>query len=133
MNYALFIIFASDTIQIFGECDDVCEEVINTPILLIVDFEQVVVEGENGLEFIILEESEEIGFMIDEGGTDGLSVVIYYLHPDPEDSTVGVFQINIYEDGELLDDSILVFINTEGEIVRWTSHNVWDEGEEDEG
>lgn len=130
VNISVFIIFESDSIQIFGDCTDVCEEVINTPIMLIVDLNLVVVSGDEGLVFITVEDPEDFGFLLDDASTDGVYVVIYYLHPDPEDATVGVFQINIYQDGELLDDSILVFINTDGEIVSWTSHNIWDEADD---
>lgn len=130
LNISVFIIFESDSIQIFGDCTDVCEEVINTPIMLIVDLDLVVVSDGEGLVFMTVEDPEDFGFVLDEASTDGVSVVIYYLHPDPEDATVGVFQINIYQDGELLDDSILVFINTDGEIVRWTNQSVWDEADD---
>ena len=64
--------------------------------------------------------------------SDGIdkTKLLNLVEPDPENPTSGVFQINIYQDGELLDDSILVFINTEGEIVSWTSHNVWDDADD---
>lgn len=123
INITIFIIFASDSIEIFGECTDVCEEVISTPIILIIDLELVILDG----VFMPVENPEDFGFVLDEVSTDGVSIIIYYLHPDPDDATTGVFQINIYRDGELLDDSILIFINTDGEITRWTDQSVWDE------
>ena len=62
---------------------------------------------------------------------DGPSVVIYYLHPDPDDATLGVFQVNIYFDGIMVDDSTLLFIDAEGTIVKWTNQSYWDDEAEE--
>jgi hypothetical protein len=41
---------------------------------------------------------------------------------------VGVFQINIYENDTLIDDSVLVFIDVDSTIVLWTTHDFWTQG-----
>ena len=143
INITIFIIFASDSIQIFGECTDVCEEVMNTPIILIIDLDLVIIniggddsdddgmdddDSSDGDVFMQVDNPEDYGFILDEVSTDGLFIIIYFLHPHPDDASIGVFQINVMDSGTLLDDSILLFINTDGEIVRWTDHGVWDEG-----
>lgn len=122
----IFIIFATGEIQIYGNCDDEgeCEEVTNTPLIVVINFEALIAEG----GYIEVPEGEEPAYELpDSAPEDGMSVVIYYLHPDPDDSSVGVFQINIYKDGVLVDDSVLLFITADGTIILWTSHNIWEE------
>ena len=132
VNITIFVIFASDTIQVYGECTDICEEVLNVPIVLIIDFNLVVInintgdDSDDTGEFIDVENPEDFGFILGEVTSDGLYVVIYYLHPDPDNPGVGVFQINVYDTGTLIDDSILVFIDSSGDIILWTDHSVWD-------
>lgn len=131
----IFIIYITGEIQVYGDCDDAgdCGEVTNVPISSVIDFNIIVIDG----SFVEVEEPEDDGVELpDSDSNDGLSVVIYYLHPDPNDSSIGVFQINIYQNGVLVDDSVLLFITTDGTIILWTSHNIWeeqaDEDEEDE-
>jgi len=128
IGITIFIIFATGEIQVYGNCDDEgdCEEVTNVPITLVIDFTVIVVDG----SFVPVEEGDEDENdyeLPDSAPEDGLTVVIFYLHPDPNDSSVGVFQINIFQDGVLVDDSVLLFIMTDGTIILWTSHNIWDE------
>jgi hypothetical protein len=130
----IFIIYITGEIQVYGNCDDEgeCGEVTNVPISSVIDFTIIVVDG----SFVEVEDPEDDGMELPDSDTnDGLSVVIYYLHPDPNDSSIGVFQINIYQNGVLVDDSVLLFITTDGTIILWTSHNIWeeqaDEAEED--
>ena len=141
VNITIFVIYATDSIQVYGDCTDTCQEVLNTPIVLIIDLDLVVINiGDSGDDddqsededttsgnFIYVDDPEDYGFVLGEVTTDGLYVVIYYLHPDPENTSVGVFQINVYENGSLLDDSILVFINTNGDIIQWTDQGYWEE------
>jgi|GEM_PF-1648306 len=139
VNITIFVIFATDSIQVYGNCDDECQEVMNVPIILIIDLDLVVIytggdddqdddnDDDPPGEFMDVENPEDYGFVLDEVNQDGMYVVIYYLHPDPENSSVGVFQINVYENGTLVDDSILVFITVGGDIVQWTDQGYWDE------
>ena len=141
INITIFVIFATDSIQVFGECTDVCEEVMSTPIILIIDLDLVIInigggdsdndiddgDSDDGDVFMDVEDPEDFGFILDEVSTDGTFIIIYFLHPHPDDASIGVFQINVMDSETLLDDSILLFINTDGEIVRWTDHSVWDE------
>ena len=131
----IFIIFVTGEIQVYGNCDDEgeCEEVCNVALVVIIDFSELVVDG----SYTEVPEGEEPAYELpDSAPEDGLSVVIYYLHPDPNDSSIGVFQINIYQNGTLIDDSVLLFIMADGTIILWTSHNIWEqqfaESQEDE-
>jgi hypothetical protein len=134
LGITIFIIFATGEIQVYGNCDDEgeCEEVTNVPITVLIDFSLIVVypdgsddEGNDG-EFEDVEDPADNGYELpDSAPDDGLTVVIFYLHPDPNDSSVGVFQINVYQNGVLVDDSILLFITTEGIIIIWTDQNIW--------
>jgi len=140
----IFIIFATGEIQIYGSCDEngECEEVCNAPLIVIINFDLIVVGGgdddgedgddqgedEDGGEFVDVDNPDDYGFELpDSDPTDGMSVVIFYLHPDPNNSSIGVFQINVYQNGTLIDDSVLLFVTTDGMIILWTSHNIWDE------
>lgn len=121
----IFIIFATGEIQIYGNCDDEgeCEEVTNTPLIFVIDFAALIADG----SFVIVPDGEEPSYELpDSAPEDGMSVVIYYLHPDPNDSSIGVFQINVYKNGVLIDDNILLFITGDGSIILWTSHNIWE-------
>ncbi len=127
VNITVFVIYSTNTIQIYGACGDECQEVLNTPIILLIDLQLVVITTElGGSEFVEIDNPEDYGFMLGETTQEGLYAVIYYLHPDPNDPSVGVFQINVYENGSLIDDSILVFIDVEGNIVLWTTQNYWE-------
>jgi hypothetical protein len=128
IGITIFIIFATGEIQVYGNCDDSgeCDEVTNVPISEVIDFTLIIVDG----SFVDVPEGEEDENdyeLPDSAPADGIAVVIYYLHPDPNNSSVGVFQINVYQNGVLVDDSILLFITTDGTIILWTSHNIWDE------
>ena len=72
-----------------------------------------------------VEVPEDFGFELEESGET--SIILYYLHPNPEDETVGVFQLNIYENDTLIDDSLLLFIDADGNIVLWTDQGFWAE------
>jgi len=128
IGITIFIIFATGDIQVYGSCDDEgeCEEVTNVPITTVINLNVIVING----SFVDVEEGEEDDNayeLPDSDESDETTVVIYYLHPDPNDSSIGVFQINIYKNGVLVDDSVLLFISTEGTIVLWTSHNIWEQ------
>jgi hypothetical protein len=144
----IFIIMITGEIQVYGNCDESgeCEEVCNVPIVVVINFNLIVSggdsddgdddddqgeEGDDG-EFVDVENPDDYGFELpDTDAADGLSVVIFYLHPDPNNSSIGVFQINVYQNGTLIDDSVLLFITTDGVIVLWTSHNIWEEQAEE--
>jgi hypothetical protein len=128
IGITIFIIFATGDIQIYGNCDDagVCEEVTNVPISEVIDFTVIIIDG----SFVDVPEGEEDENdyeLPDSEPNDGISVVIFYLHPDPNNSNIGVFQINVYQDGVLIDDNVLLFISADGTIVLWTSHDIWAE------
>lgn len=140
IGITIFVIYTTDSIQVYGNCTDTCLEVLNTPIILIIDLDLVVInigsddgddQGEDnntsGGNFIYVDNPEDFGFILGEVTTNGLYVVIYYLHPDPDNPSVGVFQINVYDNGSLLDDSILVFIGADGSIIQWTDQGYWEE------
>lgn len=120
-------------IEIFSDCgeDNICDETTTIIFVSLIDFESIMDEDGN---FIELGDDEEMPFEVVEDN-ESIDVILYYLHPDPEDSTVGVFQINIYDENDVLvDDNILVFITFDGEdvtIVRWTDHGVWDLDDDD--
>jgi hypothetical protein len=126
LGITIFIIYATGEIQIYGDCDDEgdCEEVTNVPITSVIDFTLIIVDG----SFVDNEDPEDDGYPLpDSDPTDGISVVIYYLHPDPNDSSIGVFQINIVQNGLVIDDNVLLFIMGDGTIILWTGHEIWDE------
>jgi hypothetical protein len=132
IGITIFIIFATGDIQIYGSCDDagVCEEVTNVPINVVINFNLIVinVDADGDEDFAEVENPEDFGFELpDSDPNDGTTVVIYYLHPDPNNSSIGVFQINVYQNGVLVDDNVLLFISADGTIVLWTSHVIWDE------
>jgi len=136
LGIAIFIIYATGEIQIYGDCDEEgnCSEMANVPIAVVINFNIIVIstdgnEGEDDDgEFVDVENPEDFGFELpDSDPSDGITVVIYYLHPDPANSSVGVFQINVYQNGVLVDDNVLLFITTDGTIILWTDQNVWDE------
>jgi hypothetical protein len=125
LNIFIFVEPLDGVIKVYSDCDDeTCHEETIIDLVALIDFSLVVDEEGN---FIEVEESILFG----EETEEGTSVVIYYLHPNPDDLTQGVFQINIYVNGVLVDDDVLLFINAEGIIVEWTDHSVWDL--EDEG
>lgn len=135
IGVTIFIIYATGEIQVYGNCTDTCDELGAMPITLIVNLNLLVVntgdDDDDSGEFMEVENPEDYGFEISNiDAGDGISVVIYYLHPDPENTSVGVFQINIYKDGVLVDDGVLLFITTDGTIILWTGHDVWDEDED---
>ncbi|MGJ3240626.1 MAG: hypothetical protein ACFE0Q_18100 [Anaerolineae bacterium] len=153
INITIFVIYATDSIQIYGNCTDECEEVMNTPIVLLINLNLVTINintsvddavnddtggGDNtsddvanatadDSEFVPVSNPADYGFSLGEVSQNGLTAIIYYLHPDPNNAQVGVFQINVYDNNTLIDDSILVFITTGGNIVLWTDQSYWDQ------
>ncbi|MEL6407284.1 MAG: hypothetical protein AAFR81_23125 [Chloroflexota bacterium] len=131
-NVTIFILYETDTIQVYGNCDTACEEVTSTPITLLVDLDSVVLNdgddsnNDNDGTFIEINNPEDFGFQTGETTVSGLRTVIYYLHPDPTNPGVGVFQINIYQNDTLISDSTLVFLTTGGDIVLWSDQKYWD-------
>jgi hypothetical protein len=126
LGITIFIIFATGEIQVYGNCDEdgECEEVTNVALVVIIDFTVLVVDG----SYVEVPEGEEPGYELpDSAPDDGYTVVIYYLHPDPNDPTVGVFQINVYQNGLVVDDTILLFISADGTIILWASHDIWEQ------
>ncbi len=122
---SIFVIASTGEISIWGNCvEDDCAPVLVTTVTQIINISAVIVTGDSP-HFIIVDDPEDVQFTVDDEVDDGMFVVIYYLHPDPSDDTVGVFQINIYHDGELINDDILVFVDLDGDIVRWTTHAYW--------
>lgn len=111
---AVFILEAFDQVQIWGACE-------GTECSLVIVFDLSIVEPVEGGEW-----------EFDEDPDDEWYGMVYFLHPHPELEGVYVFQLNIYENDTLLSDAVLVFINEDGDIVGWASHDVWDLDEEDD-
>lgn len=118
-NISVFIIYETGTLQLYSGCDNNCEESVNVAITTLIDFELVL----NGGEFAEIDNPSDYGFEVEDAGST--YIVLYYLHPNPDDPTVGVFQLNIYENDTLVDDSLLLFIDTDGNIVLWTDQGFW--------
>lgn len=62
---------------------------------------------------------------IDSSPGDGWYAIIFFLHENPFKDGEGVFQVNVYNQGMLTSDDLLIFISSDGTIVQWASHNVW--------
>lgn len=68
---------------------------------------------------------------------DGYVIIVYYLHPFPdrdgedegedEDTTINVFQINVYLNDTLLNDNVLLMVGEDGRIISWADQGVWDD------
>jgi hypothetical protein len=108
-NLAIFTLKDAQRIELWGNCTANCS------LVLIIDIEE--------LELNSIDIEEET--YIDGEPDDGWHAIVYYLHDDPNDEDVAVYQINIYEDDVLVSDSMLVFIGPVGEIVRWATHSYW--------
>jgi len=143
-------------ISIWGNCvGDTCSPIINIQVIQITIVNNVIVIGsstdtddedeqgevENDQDGDEQGEVDDDGhFVIVEPGTvfqvidgtpnDNMYVIIYYLHPDSSDDSVGVFQINLYLNDTLINDSVLLFIDVNGDIVQWTTHAFWTEGDD---
>lgn len=123
---AIFIISATGEISIWGNCDgDECKPIVVTTVTQIININLVVVINTEGAHFVEVDDPEEFKFELPDDATDGQYIVIYYLHPDPNNDQVGVFQLNVYKNGTLVSDKILLFIDVDGNIVQWTTHEYW--------
>jgi hypothetical protein len=121
-NVVIYILDDSGSIEIYGFCDDSdC-----VPVAII------------DVTLLIGEEDFEIEFSGDPD--DGFTIVIYYLHPFPdddgedegegEDTSVNVFQVNVYYNDTLVNDNTLVMVDEDGTIVGWATHNIWNQVED---
>lgn len=126
INIVIFILYDTNGISILDDCDsENCEQVvINVPIINIIDFDDVIINDDGNAIYPDIEDPEDYEFEID-NDDDDTEIVIYYLHPNPNDATEGVFQLNIYRNDTLVNDSILIFINADGEIQLWTDQSYW--------
>lgn len=144
IGISIFVIGDTGEISIWGNCvGEECQPVLVTTVTQIININQVIIftggsddddeddddsEVEDGeAHFVDLEDGQEIKFYFDDDLGNEKYAVIYYLHPDPEDDEVGIFQINIYQNGVLISDDVLIFIDVTGSILRWTTHNYWNE------
>lgn len=108
VGITIFVVEESDSFEIYGDCDDDdnCVQVIS------VDFKKI--------KFKIGDDIE-----IDRDDDDDWHVVVYYLHPDPVDDDLVVYQINIYKDNVLQSDGTLLFVDLDGDLVFWATHKIW--------
>jgi len=98
-----YFIFNEDwAVEIYGDCvEDQCS--------LILTLDLTVLVPEAGAQFLF--ESEV---------SDSIYVIIYYVDSCYMDTDFQMFQINVYNSEDaLLDDSILLFMNADGDIVGW--------------
>jgi hypothetical protein len=104
----MFIFEGDETIEFWGDCvEDECQQI------LVID-----------LNDLNLEETE---FLFEPEVSESMYVIIYYLQQSHLDDTFAVFQVNIYSgEGALLDDSVLIFMNGEGEITGWMLRQDYD-------
>lgn len=124
---AIFIISATGEISIWGNCDgDDCKPIVVTTISEIININLVIIVKDDGsTHFAEVDDPEAYQFELPDDEADGQYIVIYYLHPDPTNDQVGVFQLNIYRNGTLVSDKILIFIDLNGNIVQWTTQDYW--------
>lgn len=136
---SIFIIPTTGEISLWGNCQgDSCSPVFTINVIEITIINQVIINT-GSPTFVVVDEAEEVPQQIlDDDPTDATHAVIYYLHPDPSNPNVGVFQINVYVNNTLINDSVLVFIDVNGNIVLWTDHRYWfeqadhdDDGDDD--
>lgn len=106
---SIFTIEEDNTIEIYGDCEG--SECKAISILVIADLEPI--EGGE--------------FEFDEDPDNDWVIIIYFLHLDPKDETVGVYQLNIYEDDELVNDNVLLFVGLDGDLKAWATQNIWNE------
>jgi len=104
--------------NIYGSCEgDNCSLIASIDITILVP----VVGGE---------------FEFDDNDNDDYSVIVYYLHPltdgdneyegEDEDSNIFVFQINLFLGGEVASDNALLLVDSEGNLIAWADHSIWD-------
>lgn len=123
---AIFIISATGEISIWGNCDgEDCEPIVITTVTQIININLVVIVNTDGAHFVEVDDPEDYQFELPDDVADGQYIVIYYLHPDPTNDQVGVFQLNVYRNGTLVSDKILIFIDVDGNIVQWATHEYW--------
>ncbi len=109
---AIFVMIIIGKFEVYGDCEGE-----NCSLIISIDFDNVDLEvGEN----IFID-----GDNSDDDGDDDYAM-IYYLHPDPININIHIFQINIYEDNTLVNDSILLFVDENGNIVQWDTHEIWE-------
>lgn len=112
----LFILKTVGEIEIYGLCEgDTC-----SPIAIII------------LDDLEPTEGFELVYTDDESPYE---VVIYYLHPFPDefdliDIDIYVYQINIYLNDTLISDKVLLLVDEDGNIIAWGNHGFWDNLEE---
>ena len=121
-------------VKFYSDCTDTCANEIIINLIDLIDFSQVL-DGEGNFIILIDEDEEDDQapyIQFSEIADEGPSVVVFYLHPDPDDSTLGVFQVNIYFDAILVDDNTLLFVAADGTIATWTDQSYWDDDDDDD-
>lgn len=110
---SIFVMIIIGKYEVYGDCEGE-----NCSLIISIDFNQL--DFEEGEDIFIDGDDDEDN--IDE---DDDYAMIYYLHPDPINININIFQINIYEDDTLVNDSILLFVDENGNIIQWDTHEVW--------
>jgi len=106
INISIFTIPQSGQIEIYGLCEgDEC-----SPVALI------------NANLLIPDEGFQLE--VDEDPSDAWEAIVYYLHPYTFNDEIKVFQVNLYENDTLQDDSLLIFV-LNGEIIAWNTHDAW--------
>lgn len=104
---SIFTIIIIGIFEVYGDCvGEECSLVIS-------------------INFNTINLSQPQNITIDDNPNDGWKVIIFFLHTDPDDPTVKVFQINVYHNDTLVNDDILLFVSSNGQIVSWTTHLIW--------
>lgn len=112
LGIAIFTLKEDGIIELYGSCDDgECNVIGRIEIAITLN----------------LTPSEGAQVVIDEDTTDEWVIILFYLHPDPADLTVRVWQLNLYRSETLVNDNLLLFVNAEGAISGWGTQNIWNE------
>lgn len=129
---AVYILYKTGSITIYNNCTGECSTAVTFPAIIIINL-NTIIHVDN--IFIDLGEPTEVDYDEDDDegdyedndgdGHDDSDVKVFYLHPHPGNGRIGVFQINIYKNDTLIDDSILLFIDLDGDILLWTTHSYW--------
>lgn len=103
-EFATFVNELEGLIEIWGACvEDQCF------LVLVIDLNNLVAEEDWSIEFD--SEYEHAPY-----------AVVYFLEPSHLNPNIYVFQVNIYSEwNELLDDTLLIFTDADGNVLGWDS------------
>lgn len=106
IGMAYFTMEELGLIDLYGACvEDACELLVRIDATLFTD--------------------DPAGTVFDEIPDDAWHVVVYYLHEHPDRPGVSIYQINVFENGILIDDAVLLLVDAEGNLIGWGTHDMW--------